>query len=161
MGVEIERKFLLKDKSVLSSADRVEVIKQGYLKKSTPLGVRIRTLGDKGFITIKGPKDSSSLSRLEYEYEIPIQDALELIALSGEQIVEKQRHYIQHEGKVWEVDVFEGANEGLLLAEVELPDEDTRVAIPDWIGEEVTDDEHYYNSYLAQHSYTTWPSKKD
>lgn len=160
MGVEIERKFLLRDEAILSQAERVLTIRQGYIKKSSSLGVRIRVSDDKGFITIKGSKAEGSIVRAEYEYEIPVQDALELLSISGENVISKKRHHIRHDGMLWEVDVFEGYNEGLVLAEVELPDETADVSIPEWIGEEVTGSPEYYNSYLALHPYTTWDEKK-
>ncbi|WP_051522783.1 CYTH domain-containing protein [Porphyromonas cangingivalis] len=89
-----------------------------------------------------------------------MQDALELLSISGENVISKKRHHIRHDGMLWEVDVFEGDNEGLVLAEVELPDETADVSIPEWIGEEVTGSPEYYNSYLALHPYTTWDEKK-
>lgn len=160
MGIEIERKFLLRDETILSQAERVLTIQQGYIKKSSSLGVRIRVSDDKGFLTIKGPKADNSIARAEYEYEIPVKDALELLSISCENVISKKRHHIRHDGVLWEIDVFEGDNEGLTLAEVELPDETTEVAIPEWIGEEVTGSPEYYNSYLALHPYMTWKEKK-
>ncbi|MDO4771133.1 CYTH domain-containing protein [Porphyromonas sp.] len=159
MGVEIERKYLIKPSATLPPPERILTIKQGYIRKNAGVSVRIRISNDKGYITIKGSKGSGRLSRLEYEYEIPLQDAEELLSMCSDGVISKNRYHIRHEGMLWEVDYFEGDNAGLVLAEVELPTESATVAIPDWIDEEITGREEYYNSYLSQHPFKTWDNK--
>ncbi len=161
MGIEIERKFLIKRGAVLPEPEKILSIRQGYLRKGSGMSVRIRICNDKGYLTIKGPKEGSSLSRMEYEYEIPIGDAHELLSLCREGIIVKQRLLINVEGVTWEVDRFEGENAGLLLAEVELANESVDVPIPVWVGEEVTGQPEYYNSYLSQMPYKTWNKPKE
>lgn len=153
MGIEIERKFLVKDDSWIVTADQGRVCRQGYLLSDGGLTVRIRVIGEQAFLTIKGP--SSGISRKEFQYEIPGADAEALLALCGN-LVEKVRHLVSHAGMFWEVDVFAGANEGLVMAEIELASEGQTFRLPDWAGEEVTDDPRYYNAYLAKHPFTGW-----
>lgn len=155
MGVEIERKFLI-DKSRWQQLDKPEgtVYKQGYLLDSSDKVIRVRVAGKKGYITIKGK--SEGFSRKEYEYEIPVQDAEELLAHFAGTLVEKTRFRITVAGKTWEVDEFAGANQGLLLAELELEHEEETFEHPNWLADEVTDDERYYNVYLAKHPFSEW-----
>jgi adenylate cyclase len=153
MGIEIERKYLVKNDSWKAAADRGRMCRQGYLLSGEGTTVRVRLIGENGFLTVKGP--SSGISRAEFEYEIPASDADALLALCGS-LVEKIRYYIHHAGMEWELDVFTGANAGLILAEIELETEAQAVEIPDWAGEEVSTDGRYHNAYLAAHPFTGW-----
>jgi adenylate cyclase len=153
MGIEIERKFLVKDGSWKAAADQGRVCRQGYLLSDGGMTVRIRVIGETAFLTIKGP--SSGISRKEFEYEIPGADAEALLALCGN-LVEKVRYLISYAGMVWELDVFAGANEGLLMAEIEIESEGQKFGLPEWAGEEVSGDPRYYNGYLAKHPFTGW-----
>lgn len=154
MAVEIERKFLLKNDSWRDSVVRSHVLKQGYLASSPLPTVRVRTSDDKAFLTIKGRTEG--ISRVEFEYEIPSEEALEMLKLSAQQPIEKTRYIVEANGHTWEIDVFEGSNAGLVLAEVELDSEDEKVELPDWIDFEVTHDPRYYNSALSKTPYSTW-----
>ncbi len=155
MGLEIERKFLVKEgfKSEASSSTR---IRQGYLNQEGGRTVRVRTRDEKAYLTIKGPSLDGGLSRFEWEIEIPMEDALDLLQLSVSPIVDKTRWLVPCGGHVWEVDEFYGDNEGLVMAEIELSDPDEPFDRPDWLGEEVTGDHRYYNSSLARHPFKTW-----
>ena len=158
MATEIERKFLVKDDSWKVGATGTEY-KQGYLHSSKDLTVRIRIAGDKGLITIKGGHKEGELAHAEYEYEIPLTDANEMFNnLCDPARIEKTRYKIPFEGHIWDVDVFHGANEGLIMAEVELADEHEEVKMPAWVGSEVSHDSRYYNALLAQNPFTTWNS---
>ena len=154
MAVEIERKFLLKNDSWRDSVVRSHVLKQGYLASSPLPTVRVRTSDDKAFLTIKGRTEG--ISRVEFEYEIPSEEALEMLKLSAQQPIEKTRYIVEVNGHTWEIDVFEGSNAGLVLAEVELDSEDEKVELPDWIDFEVTHDPRYYNSALSKTPFSTW-----
>lgn len=153
MGVEIERKFLVAQNTWRELGVPVPY-KQGYLVSDGQRTVRVRVAGDQGFITIKGP--TSGVSRSEYEYEIPVEEAAELFRLCPLPIIEKFRTEVVYDGKVWEVDEFSGLNQGLLIAEIELTSEDEFFALPPWIGLEVTGDRRYYNSQLALNPYSNW-----
>jgi adenylate cyclase len=153
MGQEIERKFLVTGDGWREGAEGT-LYRQGYLAKDADRTVRVRVAGAKAYLTIKGR--SKGASRAEYEYEIPMQDAEELLDLCEGPLVEKTRHKIQHAGHTWEVDVFHGDNEGLVMAEVELEREDAHVEMPGWAGKEVSGDPRYYNSSLSQKPYKTW-----
>jgi adenylate cyclase len=153
VGVEIERKFLLKDTGWRELANPVDYF-QGYLVADGERTVRIRVAGEDGFITIKGK--SNGMSRKEFEYPIPLDDARDLFSLCINHLVEKRRSKIEWEGKTWEIDEFAGDNEGLILAEIELASEEESFTLPPWIGEEVTGDLRYYNSYLSLHPYSEW-----
>lgn len=155
MGVEIERKFLV-DSAKWKAFNKPEgkAYQQGYLVNEKEKTVRIRIAGDQAFITIKGA--TSGFTRKEYEYEIPVTDAEELLKdfkLTG---TSKTRYRINVAGKVWEVDVFGGKNEGLIVAEIELKNESETFEKPDWLAEEVTHDPRYYNSNLAVNPYFVW-----
>ena len=154
MAVEIERKFLVRDTSWKDSVRRSIVIKQGYLSTDPDRTVRIRIKGDQGVLTVKGR--SSGVSRAEFEYEIPRDDAEAMLALCDDVPIEKIRHEILVGGKLWELDVFEGANQGLVLAEIELADENEVFELPSWVEKEVSEDVRYYNSYLSKTPYATW-----
>ena len=154
MGVEIERKFLLKGDEWRSLAPGV-LYRQGYIASGKGRTVRVRIAGDQGYITIKGP--SAGAARSEFEYPIPLADATEMLdTLCDRPLIEKTRHKIHWGDLIWEVDEFAGDNQGLIMAEVELTDANQAVAIPDWIGEEVTGDPRYFNSNLAKNPFTRW-----
>lgn len=154
MAMEIERKFLVKGDAWRALAHGTQY-RQGYLNSTKARTVRIRTIDDKAFLTIKGP--SSGISRMEYEYEIPYDDAVVMLEQLAEQpIIEKRRYKIAHGSFVWEVDEFLGANLGLIVTEIELPSEDACFDKPEWVGEEVSDDPRYFNSNLVKMPFTTW-----
>lgn len=153
MGIEIERKFLVKDASWKAMAGEGLVCRQGYLCSSGGRTVRIRVLGDQAFLTIKGP--STGISRDEFEYEIPMDDAEAMLKLC-DGLVEKTRYLLIHAALQWELDVFAGANTGLIMAEIELNSEAQPIDLPSWAGLEVTGDKRYYNAYLAQHPFSQW-----
>ena len=155
MGVEIEKKFLVKDDSWRSLAQGTKYC-QGYLNSKKERNVRIRTMEDKGFLTIKGLL--SGATRSEWEYEIPYKDAREMLdKLCEVPLIEKVRRKINYHGRTWEVDEFFSENLGLVIAEVELENENQPFDKPSWIGREVTDDPRYYNSNLIKHPYCRWP----
>ncbi len=154
MGKEIERKFLVKDDS-WRAQDAGKRYRQGYLSTVKERTVRVRSVGDKAYLTIKGI--TVGASRPEYEYEIPVADANEMLdQLCERPLIEKTRYRIQHDGLVWEIDEFEGENRGLITAEVELKDERQSVAVPAWVGEEVTGDPRYFNANLVATPFTKW-----
>lgn len=153
MGVEIERKFLLAGDGWRVLGQPL-LLRQGYLCSDPARVVRVRVAGDQAFLTIKGR--SVGATRGEWEYPIPLADANELLALCEQPIVEKFRREIAFAGNVWEVDEFLGANQGLLLAEIELASEDQPFDKPDWIGADVTHDARYFNSSLVRHPYSRW-----
>ena len=154
MAIEIERKFLVKEKP-FSIAKRSLKINQGYIINEKSKVIRVREKGDDYFLTIKG--NNIGISRLEYDFPISKEDAKELIFhFCKTTVIEKTRHYIEHKGHTWEVDEFHGKNNGLIVAEIELESEDEKFEKPDWVGEEVTQDDRYYNMNLAIHPYTSW-----
>ena len=155
MAIEIERKFLVRDDSWRSSSQRSARIEQGYFCRTPLLRARIRIFEDKGYITLKS--EPGKLTRYEFEYEIPKSEAIEIITrFSIEPIITKTRHEVPYEGALWHVDVFEGANAGLVVAEVELEYEEQKIVIPPWAGEEVTGDHRFGNSHLARYPFVTW-----
>ncbi len=153
MAIEIERKFLV-DEKLLPVAEKEITMAQAYLQADPERTVRIRLTDQSAFLTIKGKM--IGFSRMEFEYPIPPEDARELFNLAMYPPVEKVRHLIWVDGKKWEVDFFTGSNQGLVLAELELPNENEQVDLPPWIKTEVTGQEKYHNSYLAQHPYSEW-----
>jgi CYTH domain-containing protein len=154
MGKEIERKFLIKSDSWRSLA-KGKRVRQGYLNRNKERVVRIRTIDDKGFLTIKGK--TTGATRAEFEYDIPAAEAEAMLDhLCERPLIEKNRYKIEFGGLIWEVDEFLGENQGLIVAEVELESEDQAFENPAWIGEEVTGDPKYFNSNLVQHPYTRW-----
>ena len=154
-NIEIERKFLVKGE-YKQLASRSYRIAQGYLCTEPGRTVRVRTKGDKGYLTIKGKRSTSGLSRYEWEKEIQLTDALELLQLCQPSIIDKTRYEVVFEGQTYEVDEFYGANEGLTVAELELPSEDATFSTPDWLGDEVTQDKRYTNSYLSIVPFSKW-----
>lgn len=154
MGKEIERKFLVQGDSWRALA-KGTVYRQGYLSTVKERVVRVRTIDDNGFLTIKGI--TTGVSRAEFEYEIPTEDAnLMLDNLCERPLIEKTRYKIALDGLTWEIDEFAGDNQGLIVAEVELQDENQQFEKPDWIGEEVSGDPRYFNSNLIKHPFMNW-----
>jgi CYTH domain-containing protein len=152
MGKEIERKYLIKGDTWRTQEGTK--YRQGYLNSVKERVVRVRTIDDKGFLTIKGI--TVGASRLEFEYSVPTEDANQLLELCEKPLIEKNRYRIEYEGMVWEVDEFFGENSGLIVAEVELKSEEQEFAKPEWLGEEVTGDPRYFNSNLIKHPFTQW-----
>lgn len=153
MGKEIERKFLVKGDGWRGAEGTM--YRQGYLSTVKERTVRVRVAGDAGYLTVKGLSEGAT--RTEFEYEIPLRDAEAMLDhLCERPLIEKRRHKIDYAGVTWEVDVFFGANEGLVLAEVELESEEQTVDCPPWVGQEVTDDPRYFNANLVQHPYREW-----
>jgi len=154
MGKEVERKFLVKDSSYKNLCSG-KLFKQGYLLSNLDKTVRVRLIDNKGFITIKSK--ISDLARDEFEYEITFTDAEEILQKICEKpIIEKTRYTYNYKGHTWEIDEFHGENEGLIVAEIELEDENESFEMPEWIGEEVTFDSRYINSYLVKNPYKNW-----
>lgn len=154
MATEIERKFLVVGDDWRSLSAAME-IRQGYLSTVKERTVRIRVIGDRGYVTVKGI--TVGATRAEFEYEIPVADAHQMLnQLCERPIIEKTRARIEVEGLIWEVDSFAGVNSGLVVAEVELEHEAQEIDPPRWIGEEVTDDPRYFNANLIAHPYTEW-----
>lgn len=155
MAIEIERKFLVKGDAWRDRVESASRITQGYLAADPRVTVRVRLCGDRAYLTIKG--EAKGISRSEFEYPIPVADAEAMLrGLTALPPVDKVRHLIRIGGHLWELDVFEGANAGLVMAEVELAAEDEAFDLPDWAGEEVTGDPRYYNAYLAKHPFARW-----
>ena len=156
MNTETERKFLVKDNSFKAEAVQVYRIRQGYIAHDGGNSVRVRIRDNQGFLTIKGPSEDG-ISRQEWEREIPLEDARELCLLCKPGAIDKKRYLVPAgPGRYFEVDEFFGANEGLVMAEIELSRADQPFPHPAWLGEEVTGDRRYYNAQLSQHPYTTW-----
>ena len=154
MGKEVERKFLVKG-DAWRAQTHGKRYRQGYLSTVKERTVRIRVAGEQGFVTIKGI--TVGASRAEYEYEIPLADANEMLdQLCERPIVEKTRYRIPQDDIAWEIDEFAGDNRGLVVAEVELTDEKQAIRFPEWIGEEVTGDPRYFNANLVAKPFTTW-----
>ncbi len=154
MGKEIEKKFLVKGDDWRKLAQGT-VYRQGYLSVVKERVVRVRTIGDTGYLTIKGL--TVGATRLEYEYEISVSDSNEMLdQLCQKPIIEKKRYKVPFEGLTWEIDEFFGDNDGLIVAEVELEDENQTFEKPTWISQEVTSDPRYFNSNLTKHPFTKW-----
>lgn len=154
MGVEIERKFLLKDDGWKSAVTGSASITQAYLVRDAARSVRVRRRADAAFLTIKGPAENGATP--EFEYAIPATDADALLALCLQGAIIKTRHIVPHGGHTWEIDVFHGENEGLVLAEIELSSIDEPFTRPAWLGDEVTGDGRYANAALSQKPYKDW-----
>ncbi len=155
MATEIERKYLVRGDAWRSRADRHVRYRQGYLANTGHCSVRVRVGGDAAHLNVKGA--TVGLSRLEFEYPVPLEDAeVMLRELCYGSIIEKTRYFVRHLGQGWEVDVFEGDNAGLVVAEIELAHEAQAVTLPDWVSEEVTHDVRYYNSNLAVTPFSKW-----
>ena len=154
MGREIERKFLVRSADWSREATSARPLRQGYLAIDDGNTVRVRADGQRAWLTIKGRGEG--ITRPEFEYEIPVADAAALLALCRGRLVEKTRHLVPVGALCWEIDEFAGDNAGLVVAEIELPDEDTPVPHPAWLGEEVTADPRYLNANLAVHPFARW-----
>lgn len=154
MPTEIERKFLVKSEDWRSLANG-KLYRQGYLSTKKGCTVRVRLVGNQGYLTIKGL--TQGISRAEYEYPIPAEDAQAMLDnLCYRPLIEKTRYKIELAGLIWEVDEFVGENQGLIVAEVELTNENQIIELPDWIGKEVSDDPRYFNANLTQHPFSKW-----
>lgn len=156
MPKEIERKFLVKNTRFIEESESKENILQGYLSSVPERTVRIRVKGSKAFITVKGVSDASGISRYEWEKEISVSDAKELLSICEPSIIDKTRYYIKHKNHTFEVDVFHGENKGLVVAEIELSSEDEFFEKPIWLAKEVTGITKYYNSNLIKQAYKYW-----
>ena len=155
MGIEIERKFLVKGDE-WRAIGKGQLYCQGYISTESSSTVRVRVVGSQGYLTIKGAGKMGGI-RPEYEYPIPLADAEEMLQLLCKKpFIEKTRYKIPIGDLIWEVDEFYGENQGLIMAEVELQSEDQSIDIPDWIGQEVTGDRRYFNAYLVKHPYCEW-----
>lgn len=153
--IEIERKYLIKDSTIVQGLKGKRIV-QAYLSTDQERAVRVRIKNQKGFLTIKGKSSDDGTSRMEWEKEISLKEAEQLISLALPGLIDKIRYEIQLDKHLWEIDVFRGTNEGLILAEVELKSATEEIKLPDWIDKEVTGDPRYYNSYLTQNPFTTW-----
>lgn len=154
MGLEIERKFLVTGTAWKALAAGV-LIRQGYLSSAAERTVRVRIAGDQGFLTVKGK--SRGLTRAEFEYAIPVEDAAAMLdGLCEKPLIEKTRYRVPFGAHTWEVDEFHGANAGLVVAEVELASADEEPALPPWVGREVSRDARYFNANLVKKPFTTW-----
>ena len=154
MAVEIERKFLV-DETLLPQLTDGHTIKQGYIQTADRNTVRVRVSDDKAFLTLKS--SSTGATRLEFEYPVPLEDAEQMLEnLCQKPFIDKKRYLIDHQGHTWELDIFEGENKGLIVAEVELQSEDETFALPEWIEKEVTEDKRYANSNLIANPYVNW-----
>jgi CYTH domain-containing protein len=154
--IEIERKFLVTSTTFLDEFCAKNRIVQGYLSSVPERTVRVRIKGDKGFLTIKGKSSDSGMSRMEWEKEIALEEAEQLLRLCEAGVIDKIRYEIPVGKHLYEVDVFSGENDGLILAEIELESENETFEKPNWLGIEVTNDNRYYNAYLSQKPFKTW-----
>jgi adenylate cyclase len=154
--IEIERKFLVISDEFKSLAHKQNRIIQGYLSAIPERTVRVRVKGEKGYLTIKGASNQSGMSRFEWEKEIPVEDAKELLKLCETRTIDKTRYEVKIGNHIFEIDEFYGENKGLLLAEIELNSEAEYFEKPSWLGEEVTKDNRYYNSYLSKNPFVNW-----
>lgn len=155
MAQEIEKKFLVAGE-FKESAKKATRITQGYLSSVPERTVRVRVKGDKGYITVKGIGNDSGASRFEWEKEIPVEDVRDLLKICEPGVIDKTRYLVDCDGHTFGVDEFYGDNEGLVVAEVELSDENEAFTRPSWLGEEVTGDKKYYNSMLMKNPYKNW-----
>jgi CYTH domain-containing protein len=158
MAVEIERKFLVTGR-VWKEGVKGVVYRQGYLNTDTERTVRVRIAGEQGFLTVKGKTEG--ISRLEFEYSIPVDEAGQMLdRLCLATVIEKYRYRVSYRGKVWEIDEFLGANQGLVLAEIELESEEELFDPPPWLGREVSGESRFYNSSLSRNPYGTWSEEE-
>jgi adenylate cyclase len=155
MPQEIERKFLLKDETWRSETQSSHLIVQGYFETAPGLTLRVRTMGQQAFLTLKGK--SVGITRSEFEYEIPHADALLMLKeFCGARIVKKNRHKVIHKDHTWEIDEFDGENAGLIVAEIELKHENETFEKPPWVGSDVSHDKRYTNAALSKKPYQKW-----
>ena len=159
MATEIERKFLLLSNEWRNLVTRSEQFRQGYLSNNKHASVRVRIADDQATLNVKGM--TIGLQRLEYEYEIPLSDAAELLdQLCERPLIEKIRHIVEFDGKIWEIDEFQGDNVGLIVAEVELESADEAIQLPTWVGQDVSHIERYYNVCLTKYPYCQWTAEE-
>jgi adenylate cyclase len=155
VGVEIERKFLVRGDGWRRAAHDSQAMRQGYLNNEKRCSVRVRVGGGRGWLNVKSA--TLGASRLEFEYAIPLEDAHHMLdELCLKPLIEKVRHFVEVGGRLWEVDEFEGDNAGLVVAEIELDDAEEIFEMPDWLGEEVTHDVRYYNTSLSRRPFKAW-----
>lgn len=155
MAIEIEHKFLLANESWRDKVKKSIIFKQGYLSSIPTTSIRVRISDEQAWLNIKSATIGNK--RMEFEYEIPLTDATQIIELLCKKpIIEKTRHYVEYGNNTWEVDEFHGENQGLIVAEIELDSETQLFTIPGWIGQEVTQDVRYYNNNLAVNPYNSW-----
>ena len=159
MSFEIERKFLIAGNGWRDLVTREIPIRQAYLSSDGKASIRVRIKGD-GAATLSIKSRPVDLRRLELEYPIPVLEAEALIPLRQGSVIEKLRHVVPWGNLAWEIDVFTGENAGLVIAEIELQNEHQHIELPDWIGAEVTGQRAYYNSYLVQHPFCSWPTSQ-
>ncbi len=157
MGIEIERKFLVKNTNFKEYAHSKKYYQQGYIHSDADKSIRIRIVGQEAFVTIKGTRNQ--MSRLEFEYAIPFEEAQILLKELCGELIEKERYLIKSNKHTWEVDVFLGKNKGLIVAEIELETEEDIFDKPEWLGKEVTQDSRYFNSNLSKHPFESWDCK--
>jgi len=155
MPREIERKFLLTDDSWKADVSRAVGMRQGYLNSAPERTVRVRIAGERAYLTVKGPV--TGITRPEFEYEIPVAEGLAMMELCEQPVIEKTRFYVDVAPHTWEIDVFSGDNEGLVVAEIELHSEGEDFVREAWLGAEVSGDKRYYNSGLVRKPYLSWP----
>lgn len=154
MHIEIERKFLVIGTNWKKNATSL-ACKQGYIYASAEKTIRIRIMADAGYITIKG--ETQGIGRKEFEYPIPLEDAHKLLYdMCDKPLIEKTRYLVNYQGFTWEIDAFEGDNKGLIIAEIELTDENQQFPTPPWLGKEVTNDSRYYNASLQKKPFSLW-----
>lgn len=154
--IEIERKFLITSQDFKKEAFTKNRIKQGYLSSVPERTVRVRVKADRAFMTVKGASNDSGLSRFEWEKEITLEDANQLLLLCEKGVIDKTRFEVKKGKHIYEIDEFYGENEGLIMAEIELNSENENFEKPSWLGKEVTSDNRYYNSYLSKNPYKNW-----
>ena len=156
MSIEIERKYLVNNDTFKRLSHKAIRITQGYLNSDKARTVRVRMMGDQGFLTIKGLSDQAGLSRFEWEKEISMSEAQDLLKLCEPGVIDKTRYLVEYQKQIFEVDEFYGENQGLIVAELELTTALQAVSKPDWLGDEVTGDKRYYNSTLMKTPFTQW-----
>lgn len=154
--IEIERKFLVKDDSFKAAAFSQNRITQGYLSSVPERTVRVRTKGNQAYLTIKGASNKSGMTRFEWEKEIPVDEAIQLLSLCEKGVIDKTRYEVKLGKHIYEIDEFYGENEGLIIAEIELQSETETFEKPNWLGKEVTNDNRYYNSNLSIKPFKKW-----
>ena len=156
MSLEIERKFLVENEDFKIEAYQKKLLKQGYLNSDKIRTVRVRIADDKGFITIKGKSNSTGTTRFEWEKEIDLLEAEQLLLLCEPSVIDKTRFYVKSENHIFEVDEFYRDNQGLIVAEIELNSENEQFKKPSWLGKEVTGNIKYYNSSLSKNPFKNW-----
>lgn len=156
MEIEIERKYLIKSIDFIKHSFENNRIEQGYLNSHKKRAVRVRIKNNKGYLTIKGESNESGTTRFEWEKEIALTEAQQLLAICEPEVISKTRYLVKSNHHTFEIDVFDGDNEGLIVAEIELKSENEVFKKPDWLGEEVTGQIKYYNSQLSKNPYKSW-----